>query len=74
MSIACTRIDDIKEMLEGLSEEGLREVMDFIAFLKERERKRKAFVKRIRKIEAESDTVTFDSVKEAMEAIRNWSE
>lgn len=61
-------------MLRNLSEDTLKEVRDFIAFLIEKERKRKAFVERIHKIEAESDTVTFDSVKEAMEAIRNWSE
>ncbi|MFN3395635.1 MAG: hypothetical protein ACK4Z9_02415 [Thermodesulfovibrionales bacterium] len=74
MAIASQQIDEIKEMLGSLSEDALKEVRDFIAFLAEKERRRKAFVERICKIEAESDTVTFDSVKEAMEAIRNWSE
>lgn len=67
-------IDEIKEMLEGLSEEGIQEVKDFIFFLKEKEAKKKAFEERILKIEAESDTATFNTAREAMEAIKNWSD
>ncbi|MCL5061871.1 MAG: hypothetical protein M1443_01490 [Nitrospirae bacterium] len=67
-------ISDIDEMLLKLSEERLQEVMDFIGYLLEKEKKRKAFEERILKIEQESDTVTFDSVEDAMNAIRNWNE
>lgn len=74
MSITSHQIDEITEMLEALSEEGLKEVKDFIAFLREKEAKRKAFEERILGIEAESDTVAFDSAEEAMKAIKNWKE
>jgi hypothetical protein len=73
MNTTVNEIDHIKEMLLKLSEERLQEVRDFIGYLLEKEKKRKAFEDRIANIEQESDTVTFDSVEDAMNAIRNWN-
>jgi chorismate mutase len=66
MNVTVKKIDHIKEMLEELSEERLTEVMDFVAFLREREQKHRAFEERILKIEGESDTIVCSSVEEAM--------
>lgn len=73
MNATANEMDHIDEMLLKLSEERLQEVRDFIGYLLEKEKKRKAFEDRIAKIEQESDTVTFDSVEDAMNAIRNWN-
>ncbi|MBF0540827.1 MAG: hypothetical protein HQK91_05190 [Nitrospirae bacterium] len=67
-------ISEINNMLQGLSEETLIEINHYVSFMTEKERKHKAFVEETLKIEAESDTVTFNSVDEAMDAIRNWKE
>jgi chorismate mutase len=73
MNTTVNEIDYIDEMLLKLSKERLQEVRDFIGYLLEKEKKRKAFEDRIANIEQESDTVTFDSVEDAMNAIRNWN-
>jgi chorismate mutase len=73
MNTTVNEIDHIDEMLLKLSKERLQEVRDFIGYLLEKEKKRKAFEDRIANIEQESDTVTFDSVEDAMNAIRNWN-
>lgn len=73
MENTATRINNIREMLEKLPESALEEVNDFIAFLLEKERKRKAFVERILRAEKEP-TVKFDTPEEAMKAILNAPE
>lgn len=67
-------ISDIDEMLQALPAKKLHAVKDFVGYLLEKEKKHKAFEERILKIESESDTVAFDTVEEAMNAIRNWKE
>mgnify|MGYP001611965673 CR=1 FL=1 len=74
MKTAAHEIEHIKEMLPKLSKTALHELCTFANFLTEKEKKHKAFEQRLSKIEAESDTVTFDSVEDAMNAIRNWDE
>jgi hypothetical protein len=66
-------IDRIKEMLNKLSESALAEVGDFVAFLLEKEKKRKALVERVSKAEQEP-SVTFESPEDAMQAILNATE
>jgi hypothetical protein len=63
-------IEHIKEMLPKLSEPALIEVRDFIRYIFEKQKKRKAFVDRVLKAEKETP-IRFRSVKEAMQAIRN---
>lgn len=67
-------ISDIDEMLHALPAKKIHEVRDFVGYLLEKEKKHKAFEERILKIESESDTIAFDTVEEAMNAIRNWKE
>jgi hypothetical protein len=74
METTVNEIEYIKEMLPVLSETDILELKDFMAYLLYKKKKRKAFEDRLDKIERESDTVGFDSVEEAMNAIRNWSE
>ena len=74
METTVNEMEQIKEMLPMLSLPALREAKDFIQYLLEKEKKHKAFEQRLQKIEEESDTVTFDSVEDAMDAIRNWKE
>jgi hypothetical protein len=69
-----TVISGISERMKVLSEETLREIDHYVSYMTEKERKHKAFVERILKIEAESDTDTFNSAEEAMEALRNWKD
>jgi hypothetical protein len=63
-------IEHIKEMLPKLSEPALIEVRDFIRYIFEKQKKRKAFVDRVLKTEKETP-IRFRSVKEAMQAIRD---
>ncbi|KJU87693.1 hypothetical protein MBAV_000113 [Candidatus Magnetobacterium bavaricum] len=65
------KVDAIKEALKELSPPLIDSLNEYVSFLIEKERKHKVFVERILEIEANSDTVIFDSVEEAMEAIRN---
>ncbi len=74
MSATNIQKDNIKEMIDKLPKNALAEVTDFITFLLEKKRKRRDFAKRVQKIEKESDALKFKSAKEAMSAIRNWSE
>lgn len=67
------QFDNIKDMLPNLSKDAIVEVKDFVAFLLEKERKHNIFVNETLKVEQDSDTVKFDTAKEAMETIRNWS-
>jgi len=73
MENTATEIDRIKEMINKLPESALAEVGDFVAFLLEKEKKRKALVERIRKAEQEP-SVTFESPEDAMQAILNAPE
>lgn len=66
-------IQRIIEMLPVLTPERIKEAADFIAFLTEKQRKYQAFVEEILAAEQE-ESLTFDTVEEAMEAIMNWSE
>ncbi len=63
------QIEHIKEMLRNLSEERVRDVVDFIGYLIEKERKHKAFVERVLKAEQET-TTTYESVEDFMQAIQ----
>lgn len=65
-------ISDIDEMILNLPEEKIQEVRDYVGYLTEKEKKRKAFEERVLKAAKEPDAVEFDTVEDAMEAIRNW--
>jgi len=67
-------ISDIHAMLPKLPARRIQEVRDYISFLIAREKKHEMFVKRVLEIDKNSDTLQFESVEEAMEAIRNWEE
>jgi hypothetical protein len=73
MGNTVTEIDRIKEMLNKLPESVLAEVGDFVAFLLEKEKKRKALVESVYKAEQEP-SVTFESPEDAMQAILNAPE
>ncbi len=73
MENTATEIDRIKEMLNKLPESALAEVGDFVAFLLEKEKKRKALVESVRKAEQEP-SVTFESPEDAMQTILNAPE
>lgn len=66
MGNTVTEIDRIKEMLNKLPESALSEVGDFVAFLLEKEKKRKALVESVHKAEQEP-SVTFESPEDAMQ-------
>ncbi len=68
------KVEAIKEALRELSPPLIDSLSDYVSFLLEKEKRHKAFIERILDIETNSDTVIFDSVEEAMEVIRNWSE
>ena len=66
-------ISDIHEMLPKLPAKRIQEVRDYISFLVEKEKKHRAFVKRV--LEAEKEpTMVFETVDEAMQAILNAPE
>ena len=67
-----SEISDIDKMILELPDERIREVRDFVGYLIEKEKKRKAFEERVLKAVSEPDAVEFDTVEKAMEAIRNW--
>lgn len=63
-------ISDIDEMLLKLPKKRIQEVRDFVGYLLEKEKKHKAFEERV--IEAAKEQrVKFESVDEAMKAIRD---
>jgi len=64
-------IEHINELLPKLSEPALIEVRDFIGYILEKQKKRKAFVDRVLKAEKEPDTVTCNSAEEFIQAIEN---
>lgn len=63
-------IIDIDEMLVKLPARRIQEVRDYVGFLLEKEKKRRAFEKRVLKAEKEPGIIC-NSVEEAMEAIFN---
>ncbi len=70
-----TTIDEmeyIKEILPTLSGDALREARTFVDYLADRQRRRKALIKRVLKAEKETP-IHFKTVKEAMKAIRKES-
>lgn len=72
-----TAISEIDQMLLQLPTPKIREVKDYVGYLidkAKKERKRMAFEKRVLKIMDESDTVKYDTVEEAMKAIRSCRE
>lgn len=64
-------ITDIDDMLLKLPARRLQEVRDYVGFLLEKEKKRRAFEKRVLKAEKEHDSIICNSVEEAMQAILN---
>ncbi|MBI4689042.1 MAG: hypothetical protein HY754_02045 [Nitrospirae bacterium] len=64
---------DIDDMIHELPEKRLCEVRDFIGYLLEKEKKHKAFVKRVLKARAEPRE-EFKSVDALMKAIRAFKE
>lgn len=66
-------ISDINAMLPKLPARRIQEIRDYISFLIEKEKKHRAFVKRV--LEAEKEpTMVFETVDEAMQAILNAPE
>ena len=65
---------DIDEMLNKLSDKQIEDVKKYVEYLLYKKRKNKAFVKRVLEIRKNSDTVEFNSVEEAVEAIKSWGE
>ena len=63
-------ISDIDEMILKLPEEKIHEVRDYVGYLIEKEKKRKAFEERVLKAEKEPGIIC-NSVEEAMDAILN---
>jgi len=68
MKTAVNEIERIKEILPKLSEPALVEVGDFIRYILEKQKKRKAFVDRVLKAEKEAP-IRFKSVKDAVKAV-----
>ncbi|MBF0558839.1 MAG: hypothetical protein HQL08_08670 [Nitrospirae bacterium] len=70
MAKTLDEIDRIKEILPTLSDEAVREARTFVDYLADRQRRRKALVRRVLKAEKETP-IRFKTVKEAMKAIRD---
>ncbi|MBI5632131.1 MAG: hypothetical protein HZA15_01460 [Nitrospirae bacterium] len=68
MNTAIREIEDIRGMLTLLSEPALQETRDFVQFLLEKQKKRKAFVDRVLKAEKETP-IRYRSVDDAVKAI-----
>ena len=71
MEKTAANIDDVKELLPNLSDDALREVRDFAAYLLDRDRRRKVLVERVLKAEQNPDTTICHSPEEFMQAILN---
>jgi hypothetical protein len=69
-----TIIAEINEVVSGLSEQSLLEIIHYASYIAEKERKHKAFVEETLRIEAEDDSITCNSVEEFMEVIHNAEE
>lgn len=61
-------ITDIDEMLVKLPARRIQEVRDYVGFLLEKEKKRRAFEKRVLKAEKEP-RIEFETVEDAVKAI-----
>ncbi len=69
MNTTVDEIEYIKSILSRLPASAVYEVRDFAAYLADRERRRKALVKRVLKAEQESETVECRSAEEFIQAI-----
>ncbi len=63
-----SEIEQIRDMLSMLTEPALQETRDFIQYLLEKQKKRKAFVDRVLKAEKETP-VRYKSVDDAVKAV-----
>lgn len=61
-------ISDIDEMLLNLPDERIQEVRDYVGYLLEKEKKRKAFEERVLKAEQETP-IRFETVEDAVKAV-----
>ena len=68
MKTATPEIEHINELLPKLSKPALIEVRDFIGYILEKQKKRKAFVDRVLKAEKETP-IRFKSVEDAVKAV-----
>jgi hypothetical protein len=64
-------ISDIDEMILNLPEEKIQEVRDYVGYLIEKEKKRKAFEERVLKAEKEPDVVECKTPEDFIQAILN---
>ena len=68
MKTTASEIEQIRDMLSMLTEPALQETRDFIQYLLEKQKKRKAFVDRVLKAEKETP-VRYKSVDDAVKAV-----
>ncbi|MBI4688997.1 MAG: hypothetical protein HY754_01795 [Nitrospirae bacterium] len=68
MNTTVNEIEYIKEMLPQLSEVALHEAKDFIQYILEKQKKRKAFEESVLKAEKETP-IRFKSVEDAVNAV-----
>ncbi len=61
-------ISEIDEMLQNLPAERIHEVRDFVGYLLEKEKKRKAFEERVLKA-AKEPRIRFETVEDAVKAV-----
>ncbi|MCG6552838.1 MAG: hypothetical protein L7F77_10955 [Candidatus Magnetominusculus sp. LBB02] len=73
-AVANPDIEHIIEMLSALSPERIKEAASFIDYLADRERRHKIFVEETHAAEQRGECYEFDTIDDAMEAIRNWKE
>ncbi|KWT82661.1 hypothetical protein [Candidatus Magnetominusculus xianensis] len=67
-------IAHIIEILPVLSPERIKEAASFIDYLADRERRHTIFVEETLAAEQRGEYYEFDTIEDAMEAIRNWKE
>lgn len=70
MKASIREIENINEMLPKLSKPALHEAKDFVQYLLEKQKKRKAFVDRVLKAEQKTP-IRFNSVDDAVKAVFN---
>lgn len=63
-------ISEIEEMLLKLPARRIQEIRDYISYILDKEKRHRAFVKRVLKAEKEPGII-YNSVEEAMDAILN---
>jgi hypothetical protein len=66
-----TEITDIDELFKMLPKTARQEVRDFMGYLLDRERRRKALIERVHKAEQEPDVVECKTPEEFTQAIIN---